>query len=171
VFALLCCSHYIPPTHSHRLYLPTPVISFAFVNIECNEHNVKKVFQEVSTDNLSLIQADLFEKHQEAIIEHINTRPDYVFEKHDSTVHFWFKTGNPSWKELINILNSCNENVVAAKIDSGEIFEEINSPEFEGVHFPESLSMLTLNPKEKGKHFFVLNTTIYGIYYYDSFMV
>ncbi len=129
---------------------------------------MKRVLQEVSPDNLPSIQINLLQAHQEAIIEHINTRVDYVFEKHDCTASFWFKTGNPSWKELKDVLNRCHENVLADKIDSGEILECINSPEMEGIHFYESKLKSPTDSRGKGKHFIVVFQNISDVRNYSQ---
>ncbi len=85
---------------------------------------VKQVIRQVSSQNLNNLQKLLIRNHPnvEMILDFINTRPDYAYNRHDYTGYFWFKTGHPSWKELIESLKLSHEDVLAKKIESGEAF-------------------------------------------------
>ena len=113
-------------------------------SIECKQEAVLKVIRHVSSENLCTLQLLLIQhEHEKNIIDYINERQSYVLEKYDCTVHFWFQIGNPSWDKLIESLNACNENVLAAKVESGEMFEDSDPTELEGIHHPTKPAILT----------------------------
>ena len=114
---------------------------------------MKKVIRQVTLDNLAKLQ-QLLIVHEDGqnIIAYIGTRSTY-HAQHDFTVYYWFRLEpNPTWDKLTAYLKDCNENGLASRIESGEVFGDPDPSKLPSIHSPETqddVSCLSLDLEEE----------------------
>ena len=94
----------------------------------------------MTLDNLARLQQLLIvHEHSHNIIAYIGTRRTHFLAQHDYTVYFWFKfEQNPTWDKLIAYLKDCDENYLASRIESGEVFGDPDPTKLRSIHYPET---------------------------------
>lgn len=107
-------------------------MTFDYTILDCTSQNVKKVVRKVSLENLCKLQTCLIlGSYSRSIIEYINTRNSHLFQQHDETVDYWFKSTKPSWTGLTSALIECHENHLAFIVENGDVFQATEPEDIE----------------------------------------
>ena len=97
----------------------------------------------MTLDNLAKLQQLLIvHEHSHNIIAYIGTLSTYFLAQHDYTVYYWFKLEqNPTWDKLTSYLKDCDENYLASRIESGDVFGDSDPKKLPFIHNPNNQGM------------------------------
>ena len=76
------------------------------------------------------------------IIAYFDTRSTNFFAQHDYTVSYWFRLEqNLNWDKLTAYLKDCDENYLASRIESGEVFGDPDAMKLPFIHHTKNRGM------------------------------
>ena len=118
---------------------------------------MKNVIHHVKLDKVAkLQQLMIVHEYSQHIIDYIGTRTTYFLTQHDYIVYYWFKLEkNPTWDKLTAYMKDCDENDLASRIESGEVFEDPDPTKLPSIHYPQTqddLSYPSLVYEEEKSH-------------------